>query len=146
MAYFILTPNIQYLFILVAFYMDWYPQAPLATFQACRRHFFHLEMPFFNVCFTRLLLLFCQYLTIFVNVRYCARTYLLYGTAYCAVLRTSTIRYYVLYGTYIYVHIYMYAYRRCAYSVDLQCTRGTTLRRLLAQLGDATWCVAQELP
>ncbi len=35
-----------------------------------------------------MLSIFGEYFSIFVNVRYCVRTYLLYGTAYCMVLRT----------------------------------------------------------
>ena len=51
--------------------------------------------------------IFVQYLSIFVNVRYCVRTYLLYGTAYCTVLRTYLpVPYFELVYTYYILQIF----------------------------------------
>ena len=63
------------------------------AFQACRRRFCLLDMFFVGKdmsCkqtetiqhFPQTFQIICQYLSILVNIRYCVRTYLLYGTAY----------------------------------------------------------------
>ena len=64
--------------------------------QACRRRFFFLLTCLFEKCNVLVFLtflvnswsIFVNVCPISVNVRYCVRTYLLYGTAYCTVLRT----------------------------------------------------------